>query len=709
MNVETEFCAALRAHGLNPPPEIIADGKLRRFAGNGKPNDDSAWYVLHADKIPAGAFGDWRSGASGTWRAKLDRPLSFVEAAAQEERVAAMQAQRDADAARRQVNSSNNAERIWSTGQSAPAEHPYLVRKGVASHGLRQYFGPLVINGMACDGALMVPLRDSGGVLRSLQFIDANEKRFLPGGKVSSCYFAIGKPNGEICLVEGYASGASVHESVGHAVAVAFSAGNLEAVARELRRKYTEEPFIVCADDDYRTPGNPGRTKATEAARAIGGLVAVPDFGDTRPEQGTDFNDLMLHVGAEAVIRCVANARAPDVVEHQPETQNATADDLDGRDVLLIRGDTITPEPISWLWDGWLAAGKFHVLAGQPGTGKTTLALAFAATVSAGGRWPDGTRAERGSVILWSAEDDVADTLVPRLLAMGADLSRVQFVGAVREGIDARPFDPAHDVPALVRAAEQVGGARLLIVDPVVSAVAGDSHKNAETRRSLQPLVDLATRLGCAVLGISHFTKGTSGREPIERVTGSLAFGAVARVVLVAAKLPEDRPEGGPARLLARAKSNIAADTGGFGYDLDFPPLDHFPGISTARVLWGAAIQGTARDLLAQAEQEPSDQQSEQTEAANWLRGRLADAGGEMERREVMSDAKAAGFAERTVDRAKATAGVRVQQSGFGKDKRSVWRIDETPIPPQSRHSRQAQSVGGDGANGGGNGESEVF
>jgi putative DNA primase/helicase len=185
--------------------------------------------------------------------------------------------------------------------------------------------------------------------------------------------------------------------------------------------------------------------------------------------------------------------------------------------VHLVQASTLRPEPIRWLWPGWLALGKLHVLAGAPGQGKTTLLLAFAATITCGGRWPDGTRAEPGSALIWSGEDDPADTLLPRLLAMGADATKVHFITGTNEDGSVRAFDPARDLVQLSAAAQRIGDVRMLMVDPVVSAVGGaDSHKNTEVRRALQPLVDLAGAIDCAVVGVSHFGKGTAGRDPTE-------------------------------------------------------------------------------------------------------------------------------------------------------------------------------------------------
>ena len=321
--------------------------------------------------------------------------------------------------------------------------------------------------------------------------------------------------------------------------------------------------------------------------------------------------------------------------------------------VVLLSAASIRPEPINWLWLHWLALGKLHILAGAPGQGKTTIALAMIATLTSGGRWPDGSRCAPGNAIIWSGEDDPADTLVPRLLAMGADLKRVHFVAGTRLAGEMESFDPARDMVLLTDAANLIGDVKLLMVDPVVSAVAGDSHKNTEVRRALQPLVDLAAQLDAAVLGISHFAKGGAGKDPTERVVGSVAFAAVARVVMCAAKVKSD--DGEDRRLLARSKSNIGPDDGGFEYALEQVELHAHPGILASRVTWGGAVEGSARELLADAETDtpPDEESSALDDAIEFLRSELS--AGPKSAKAIFGEARSAGHSERTLKRAKAS------------------------------------------------------
>jgi len=198
-------------------------------------------------------------------------------------------------------------------------------------------------------------------------------------------------------------------------------------------------------------------------------------------------------------------------------------------------GDAFAMQKIDWLWKGWIARGKFHLLAGAKSAGKSTIVFDLLANLTAvGGKWPDGNPAPLGDVLMWSGEDGIEDTILPRFVAAGGDRKRIYPIKDVISNGAARPFDPSTDIPALIKMAETLPNLVAIGIDPVVLAIPSkaDSHKNTETRRGLQPLVDLAERRNAALIGITHFTKGTSGLDPIERVTGSIAFAALARVVL---------------------------------------------------------------------------------------------------------------------------------------------------------------------------------
>jgi putative DNA primase/helicase len=352
--------------------------------------------------------------------------------------------------------------------------------------------------------------------------------------------------------------------------------------------------------------------------------------------------------------------------------------------VILTCAADLKPEPIAWLWRDWLAAGKMHILAGAPGQGKTTIALAFAATVTCGGRWPDGSRCPVGSALIWSGEDDPADTLLPRLLASGADPRRIHFVTGARIGGQIETFDPARDMPQLEAAADRIGDVRLIMVDPVVSVVTGDSHKGTEVRRALQPLVDLAARLGAALVGITHFSKGGQGQDPAQRVLGSVAFTAVARVVLVAAKVRSD--DGEDRRILARSKSNIGPDDGGFTYHLE--QAEPLPGIHASYVTWGDGVAGSARELLT----DPSEEsvQGEDNAQAEGIDEMLIRFIGRdtVPAAEVKARLKAEGYSAKQIRTASSRVGVNFKKSGFGKELVGYWSLPPgIALPDDDAHT----------------------
>jgi putative DNA primase/helicase len=337
-----------------------------------------------------------------------------------------------------------------------------------------------------------------------------------------------------------------------------------------------------------------------------------------------------------------------------------------GPTVEVLPATAFEPEAIDWLWPNWLACGKLHLLAGAAGTGKTTIALSLAASLSRGGAWPDGAAIEPADVVIWTGEDGIADTLLPRLLVAGGDPRRVHFVTGASEGGRARPFDPAHDMAKLAEAVRGLPPVRLLILDPVVAAVTGDSHKNTETRRGLQPVVSLAAELGCAVLGITHLSKNSSGREPLDRVTGSVAFGAVARVVLATVKAADPNAP----RRLVRAKSNLGPDTGGFAYTLIGAPV---PGhnFHAQAVEWGEPLEGSARELM--AIEDPEGAATAAVEAQEFLADMLA--AGPVTTLELRAAANAHGHAWRTLQRIKDDLGIVATKAGFKGA--WAWRLPE--------------------------------
>jgi putative DNA primase/helicase len=242
-----------------------------------------------------------------------------------------------------------------------------------------------------------------------------------------------------------------------------------------------------------------------------------------------DPNDILRELGPDGVVR------AFDAAEEIKPRARGNGAEKPSKQIRITMGADIKPQAIDWLWPDWLAHGKLHVLAGRPGTLKTTAVLSFAATITIGGQWPDCSRAALGKVVMWSGEDAIDDTLLPRFLAAGGDRSKIGFVSGVEEEGRTRSFDPARDMDDLIVVRHDLGPISLVIIDPIVAVAKGDSHKNAEARRDLQPLVDLAERTHAAVLGVHHLTKRSEGADPVDRVAGSLAFGAGPRVVMLSA------------------------------------------------------------------------------------------------------------------------------------------------------------------------------
>lgn len=291
------FGQAMDAEGWTLPNEFIA-GRRYRIPAKGKGAANASATCFLREDGSGGWVHDFVTGERWNWSNSSPVRLTPQRREAESDRA---KSSKD-DFAAEQMRAREKAEEMWK-GASRDLEHPYLTRKRVAGHGLKT------------DGKyLLVPIRDINHELHSLQTIGADgEKRFLKDGRKRGCFFRMGKFE-EVPLVvvcEGFATGASIRESTGHAVAVAFDAGNLQPVAQAFRERYSKAQIILAADDDYANEVNTGVSKAKAAALAVGGLIAIPDFGVDRPVGATDFNDLHVHLGKEAVKRCIDAATVP--------------------------------------------------------------------------------------------------------------------------------------------------------------------------------------------------------------------------------------------------------------------------------------------------------------------------------------------------------------------------------------------------------------
>ena len=458
----------------------------------------------------------------------------------------------------------------------------------------------------------------------------------------------------------------------------------------ELLRKPKKKDWQVISAKAVLCDGTP------YGAVALSRIVA--EMADTPEGQRNDtLNRLAFRVGnlvrdgeitnseSLALIKAAVTAELPENEARQTfasgysagikpsETKPSTANNPDTtkNHVCIQCAADIPIKSIDWLWNNWLPKGKLTLLAGTAGTGKTSLALLIAATITAGGSFPDGSTCEVGNVLIWSGEDVPEDTLIPRLKASGANLEKCYFVqGTVTDGV-LQPFDPATDIQKLMEKVREIGNVSLLIIDPIVNVIHGDMNKANEVRRGLAPLVAFGENNDCTLLGITHFKKGSRGSLAQERVIGSQAFAAVARMVLVAGQ-----KQGKENRVLAIAKSNISPDFGGFEYTMQKTTFNTINGpVDAVYAQWGAPIAGTANEILEGVEEEKPASALEG--ALTFLRDILCD--GEMPQKDIEVAASNDGHSLASIKRAKKDLQIKSRKTGINGH--WVWALpDESEL-----------------------------
>jgi hypothetical protein len=413
------------------------------------------------------------------------------------------------------------------------------------------------------------------------------------------------------------------------------------------------------------------------------GLPEHGDIADALAADGVwDSND-----DAEVTIMALAAAAPiytpPATDPTAPTIQTPTA----SGPTLVCLAD-VQPEPVRWLWHSRIALGKLSVFAGQPDLGKSFVTLDMAARVSKGDGWPDNPTfvSAPGGVVLLSAEDDLADTIRPRLDAAGADVRRIHALTTVRIGVDfatgkptLAPFNLGEHLPMLEAAIRQTENCRLVVIDPI-SAYLGqtDSHNNSEVRGVLAPLAELAARHRIAVVAVSHFNKGTG--EAINRVMGSLGFVAAPRAAFVFA--PDRDDPTGKRRFMLPLKNNLTADRAGLAYRL----LSPNPGAMPAVAWETMPVSISVEDAVSPEDRRRGPEPEERREAAAWLLDFLA--GGPMLATDCTEEAKRQGISETTLRRAKAACRVVVKKDGFqGK---FAWRLPGWEKPFESDAAKDA-------------------
>jgi putative DNA primase/helicase len=478
----------------------------------------------------------------------------------------------------------------------------------------------------------------------------------------------------------------------------AAQAGDGHAPAAQLIQAATAAAQFTAADGWVlrRLLSGCEQSRDTEAAspgfRAQAQCLASQSLDDRRREYSTL---LKQHPDAAAIQRAVRQAdpraEAPGSAPADPRPGGAQPNSAPpGRDraetgdsatmtapAKVIRAADITPRPIDWFWPYRVPLGMLTLFAGDPKLGKSFVTLAMAAAASRG--WPLPGAAGRGNpdpglaarpvnTLILSAEDDPARTIVPRLIAAGADLTRVHILESVTRGSGgAARLRLDQDLATLEAVAAGLGDCRLILIDPITAFLGRvDDHRNAALRGLLTPLNDLAERLRAAVVVVNHLRK-SGGINGLHRVLGSMGYGAACRANFLF--VPDRSDPSGRRVLMCHNGGNLAPPAPTLAYTIADRP-------EGARVEWSEEpLDFTVEQALAaeRAAVRQSADAPERREAEQWLREVLG--AGPVAAADIEDWVRGCPFSFRTVQIAKKALGIAAHKVGYGRDGRWYWRL----------------------------------
>ena len=422
----------------------------------------------------------------------------------------------------------------------------------------------------------------------------------------------------------------------------------------ELTQHFQGKERVYIAEDN----DDPGRAHTRKIVAALQGVVPnITVISFLELPVGGDVSDWLENHSKEELI-----ARAQATPPYKPPRLSGA------------RASSYEMEALDWLWPDRFALGKVGLIVGLPDEGKGQLLCYMMAKITRAAAWPcEEGWAPQGNVILLTAEDDIKDTVVPRLVAAGADLDRVEIIGMVRDGTKDRMFDIASDLELLREKIVEVGDVRLVEIDPITAYLGVgkiDSFRNTDVRAVLAPLVELAAELNVAVIAVMHFNKKTDVTNVLLRISDSLAFAAVARHVYGVIDDPENER-----KLLVRAKNNVAAkgknQTLTFRFDAREVGTDRKTGkaiVAPFIVFEDDYVDVTAMEAMAAAVN--NGVPAARDTAKKFLFDLLVN--GPMLKTEIVDVAEANGIKERTLWRVKKELGV-VAERQDPHDPKSKW------------------------------------
>jgi putative DNA primase/helicase len=480
------------------PGKIITDGTIRRFDVDAV-GDKKGWYAAHfTEDVSYAVYGNWSEGQTYKWHSLKDTDVTPAQS--QKLKSAMLEAEKIRNEARalEQSEAAKKCKKLWDTLPDASDDHLYLKNKGVKSYGIK-------LNQR--ENNLIIPVRIRGD-FSSLQSIqESGMKRFFPNGKMSGGYHLIGNVGPLVLICEGYATGASLHEATGLPTVVAFNAGNLPKVAKELKKVHPDVDFIICADNDKWTPGNPGRTKAKEAAEVFSGLVAYPKFNQSEIDKHgklTDWNDYHQIYGLNAVRKSLQHK-----INKVKRNRSLFSDITD------LTKNISAPD---FLIDELIELDTIGAFIGASSVGKSFVAISMAASVATGTMFAEKD-VQKGAVLYLAGEgmNGITRRFAGWMKHTGIQIPK----GSIHVSRKTISMDEKGASTLLAATEGMDQDIKLVVVDTLARHMTGEENSNRDMSAFIAAADKIREEHGCAVLIIHHTGHST---DKSNRARGASAF-----------------------------------------------------------------------------------------------------------------------------------------------------------------------------------------